>query len=179
MPQEGNVTDPTPEPQPEAPQEGEPKADTLDDLPDELSWVRDEVKKARGEAAKYRTQLREVEPLAKRAQELEDAQKSDQQRLSEQLDTARSEGSTAKAEAARLRVAIEKGVPAALVDRLRGDTAEDLAADADALLELVGSNQPAPRVPSRPVERLRPGSGEPEPPVAPDMNAEIRRALGR
>ena len=41
------------------------------------------------------------------------------------------------AENLRLRVAIEKKLPAELIDRLRGGTQEEMAADADKLLELV------------------------------------------
>ena len=50
--------------------------------------ARKEIEKLRREAAKYRTKAGELEPLAKKAQELEDAQKSEAQRLGEQL-TAR------------------------------------------------------------------------------------------
>ncbi|EPD94602.1 hypothetical protein HMPREF1486_03155 [Streptomyces sp. HPH0547] len=47
-----------------------------------------EIAKLRKEAARYRTRTKELEPLAKRAQELEDAQKSETQRLGEQLTAA-------------------------------------------------------------------------------------------
>jgi hypothetical protein len=50
--------------------------------------ARKEIEKLRREAAKYRTKAGELEPLARKAQELEDAQKSEQQRLSEQLTAA-------------------------------------------------------------------------------------------
>ena len=43
----------------------------------------------------------------------------------------------------RQRIALAKGLPADLVPRLRGDTEDDLSADADALLALVN----APRTP--------------------------------
>lgn len=50
--------------------------------------ARKEIEKLRREAAKYRTKAGELEPLAKKAQELEDAQKSEAQRLGEQLTAA-------------------------------------------------------------------------------------------
>ena len=50
---------------------------------------------------------------------------------------------TAAVSADAARVALAKGLPADLVDRLRGDTESDIAADADALLALVN----APRTP--------------------------------
>jgi len=39
----------------------------------------------------------------------------------------------------RQRVALTKGVPVELVDRLRGDTEEEITADADALLALISA----------------------------------------
>lgn len=50
--------------------------------------ARKEIEKLRREAAKYRTKASDLEPLARRAQELEDAQKSEAQRLGEQLTAA-------------------------------------------------------------------------------------------
>lgn len=52
-------------------------------------------------------------------------------------------------ENARLKVAIEKGLPANLIGRLQGDTPEALAADADALLSLIGTT-PGATPPSEP-----------------------------
>lgn len=51
--------------------------------------ARKEIEKLRKEAAGYRTKVRDLEPLAQKAKELEDAQKSEQERLSEQLQEAR------------------------------------------------------------------------------------------
>ncbi|MEU2674213.1 hypothetical protein ABZ622_36190 [Streptomyces sp. NPDC007164] len=50
--------------------------------------ARKEIEKLRKESASYRTKAKELEPLAKRAQELEDAQKSEAERLGEQLTAA-------------------------------------------------------------------------------------------
>lgn len=52
--------------------------------------ARKEIEKLRKESASYRTKAKELEPLAKRAKELEDAQKSEQERLTEQLTAAES-----------------------------------------------------------------------------------------
>ncbi|MCX5202484.1 hypothetical protein OG897_13630 [Streptomyces sp. NBC_00237] len=46
------------------------------------------IKKANSEAKSLRERLKELEPLARKAKELEDAQKSEQERLSEQLNAA-------------------------------------------------------------------------------------------
>ncbi|MFD5137458.1 hypothetical protein ACFWMX_14650 [Streptomyces sp. NPDC058378] len=50
--------------------------------------ARKEIEKLRKESASYRTKAKELEPFAKKAKELEDAQKSEQERLNEQLTAA-------------------------------------------------------------------------------------------
>ncbi|MFE9886871.1 hypothetical protein [Streptomyces scopuliridis] len=50
--------------------------------------ARKEIEKLRKESASYRTKAKELEPLAKKAQELEDAQKSETERLAESLTAA-------------------------------------------------------------------------------------------
>jgi len=64
--------------------------------------------------------------------------------LESEVEKARGEAAEAvkqvaevEARAARLQVALDKGLPVDLVDRLRGDDAESLSADADALLALI------------------------------------------
>lgn len=72
---------------------------------------------------------------AARLAQLEESQKSFEARIPE-----------LERENARLRVALAKGLPVDLVDRLRGDTEDELAADADSLLALVKPD--APRLPA-------------------------------
>lgn len=54
--------------------------------------------------------------------------------------------SEATLEATRLKVALEKGIPANLAGRLQGDDYDSIAADADSLAELVGSKIAIPKV---------------------------------
>lgn len=89
--------------------------------------------------ARQRADKKATEEAAK-AKKLEDAKKSDQEKLEDERDTLKTEGADAKSEALRLRVAIEKKVPADLADRLRGETKEELEADADKLLEWAKSS---------------------------------------
>lgn len=72
-----------------------------------------------------------------KVQEFEDAQKSEQEKLAEERDRLKTEASQAKAESLKMRVALSKKLPADLIDRLKGETQEELEADADKLLELV------------------------------------------
>lgn len=64
------------------PQEGK-QADAFD-----AKRAQEKIRKANQEAAGLRKRLKELEPLAKRAQEAEDAQKTEVQRLQERLDAA-------------------------------------------------------------------------------------------
>lgn len=99
------------------------------------------VKKLRDEAAKYRTEAKANADAAARLAEIEDEQKTETQRLTDQLAAEKEQRAKVEREALRLRVATAKGVPVDLIDRLRGDTEEELSADADSLLELVGAQK--------------------------------------
>lgn len=165
--------------QPDVPETPEPDSQDVDSLP---TWAREQLTKANKEAAKYRTRLREVEPLAVKAKELEESQKSEQQKLAEQLEAAKADGAKATAEMTRLDVALDKAPekmePAQirrLAKRLSGSTREEL--EVDAVEMFADFDGPAPS--RRPQERLRPGAASADEPASHDMNAQIRRQLGR
>lgn len=113
----------------EAPAEESPQ-DTFD---------REYVEKLRAEAAKYRTEARANAEAASKLMQLEEAQKSEQERLADRLERAESQAQQAASALMRYQVAISKGLPAELVGRLHGETEEELAADADALLNLIAT----------------------------------------
>lgn len=75
--------------------------------------------------------LKELEPVAAKAVELEEASKSELQKAQERAEAAEKALAAATVTAARAEVAAAKGVPVAL---LSGDTREALEASADALL---------------------------------------------
>ncbi|MFB7647134.1 hypothetical protein ACFC0S_16780 [Streptomyces sp. NPDC056084] len=91
----------------EEPQETEtaPEAE-VDEEPFDRARAEAKIKKANSEAKALRDRLKALEPLAKKAQELEDAQKSEQERLTEQLTAAQ------KREAQALRTAVASKVEA-------------------------------------------------------------------
>jgi hypothetical protein len=72
-----------------------------------------------------------------------------------------SELKTERANNLRLKVASSKGIPADLFDRLRGETEEELAKDADTLLALL---KPAPKADDKGkgLPSLNGGGGSPE-----------------
>ncbi len=113
------------------PQEGEEQQQG-----EELSAeaLRKQLEKVRKEAAGYRTKVRELEPLATRAKELEDAGRSDLEKLTARAEKAEREHAEAVARALRLDVAFEKGLTPAQAKRLVGASREELEADADEIL---------------------------------------------
>lgn len=126
-------------------------------------------------------QLKDLKPLADRARELEDAQKTEQQRLTEraeaaeqQLTEVQQQLQEAAVDALRQRVAAEKGLPGPLAARLRGGDEEELAADADALLAAYPPPEPARATQQRPVEMLRPGAVPDSDGASADMSSWMR-----
>ncbi len=115
--------------QPEAPEAEEQQTEELS--PDAL---RKQLEKARKEAANYRTKVRELEPLASKAQELENAGKSELERLTARAEKAEQATAQLEAKAMRLEVAFEKGLTPAQAKRLVGNSREELEADADEIL---------------------------------------------
>lgn len=94
--------------------------------------------------------------------ELEDAKKSAEQRLTEKLQALEAENSTLKLNELRAQAAKDAGLPASWAKRLAGNTAEELAADA-ADMAADAPSKPEPKVPltQKPKESLR-GGGRPD-----------------
>lgn len=116
--------------------------------------------KARSLIDKLRGQVTDLEPLAKKAKELEDAGKSEVERATGRATTAEGERDEAKGYALRLEVALEQGLTITQAKRLVGKTKAELEADARDLIESFGGGKgdAAPHTQRRPGERLRPGS---------------------
>jgi hypothetical protein len=161
------ATDPDPEPQ------NDPAASDPEGLGDAGKRALDAERKARRDAE---ARLKELEPVAAKAKELEDAQKTEQQKLAEALEAAKAEGSTSKTRLQRLEVALDaapEGMPVAkirkLAQRLTGTTPEELEADAKELFaEFSGE-------PVVPVTRRQGGQGAPEPDASKLADAVIQR----
>lgn len=93
------------------------------------------VRKLRQESAKYRTQNKDLADKAAKYDEYVQSQKSEQERMAEALASAQQERDSIRVEMLRMKVASTKQLPPSLVDRLRGETEEEMLADADSLLE--------------------------------------------
>lgn len=97
------------EQQPQEP-EAAPEANGEKDPWSDPAAARKEIEKLRREAASQRTKVRELEPLAAKAKELEDAQKTEAERLTEQLtaERERAAGATRAAVAAKVEALAAK-----------------------------------------------------------------------
>lgn len=110
--------------------------------PEPAASPSDEVAKWKALARKHEAQAKANAEAARRLDELENAQKSEQQRLTERAESAEKAAQEANSRLLRAEVAMEKGLPATLAARLTGSTKEELEADAEQLLALVA--KPAP-----------------------------------
>lgn len=157
MPDEPITPEPAPA-APEAPPVEPPAEQNQQDLP---QWARDAITKANKEAANYRTQVAELKPRADQFAALEEASKSEAQRLSEAATNAQREAETARAEAVRYKAAATFGIPADHFDLLGSGTEEEITARAEklqALLAIQAAPPGAAPVPTRPLEQMRPGA---------------------
>lgn len=89
----------------------------------------------KAEARKWEARAKENAVKARRADELEESQKSEIQKAQERAEAAERELVTTKQEALRLSVAAKHGVPAHL---LAGSTEDEIEASAQALIEFRG-----------------------------------------
>lgn len=126
----------------EAPETGAPAVTT----PDDLTKLRDALEKERNLRKESEKAAKANADAAKRLTELDESQKSEAQKLAERAEAAEGALPALRVENARLRVALEKGIPSTAVDRLRGETPEEIAADADVLLGML-TQQTTPRPP--------------------------------
>lgn len=116
---------------------------------------------------------RERDALKAKLDQIEQSNMSELEKAQQAAQAAQAELDQIKARALRQQVALAKGVPADLVDRLRGDTEDELAADADALMALIGT----PRTPKP--DPSQGGSGTPHLPLNGDgIEAALKQKLG-
>lgn len=124
----------------------------------------------KAEADKWKTHSRKWEgtakqnaDAAKRLAEIEEAQKTAEQKAADKAAEAAAHATKAQREADVLRVAMRKGLTEAQAKRLQGETIEELEADADELLAsfVRPPDPPAeekPAISSRPKEKLQSGA---------------------
>ena len=156
----------------EVPQEGAPA--TPETPPAETPRVKTaeeyeaDLAKLRRENATWRTKLREVEPIAKKAQEAEEAKKDDIQRANERAQAAEQREKETLEGYARLELAVQYSIPPDDIDLIGSGTREEMDVRAKRVAALnAAASKAAPPPTDRPVEGLRPGAS-PEPATPPD-----------
>src|ERR1044072_9472098 len=106
----------------------------------------DYVKRLRAEAAAYRTRAQEATDKVRTS---EDRDKTEQQRLEERATTAESRASAAETKLMRFEIALDKGIPSRLINRLQGSTRAEVEQDADNLMQEFGLGEGG-QAPARP-----------------------------
>lgn len=133
----------------------------------------DEERRARKAAERSASSTqKQLEEMSARLKEYEDAKKSDLDKLTERATTAEQTAASATSRLLRYEVAAAKKLPSEWAARLQGSTQEELEADADQLLEALGTQQ----------QRQTPsydGGVRQVAPAPTDMNSLIRQAAGR
>lgn len=134
--------------------------------------LRGDLKKVKGER----------DDLRQEKKERDDAAKTEEQKRDEAKAEAEKNAAKATQEAARLRVALKKGLTETQAKRLVGDSEEDLEKDADELLasfknEEEENPEEGGQAPRRPTERLKTRSGA-APEAEPDESDPAKLAAG-
>lgn len=177
-PATGDTTTP---PTPPAPPAQDPADGDLGDAGKQaLAAERAAKREAERQNKELQARLKQLEPLAAKAQKAEDDKKTEAEKLNERLTAAEARATQAESRAMRAEVAQAKGLTPAQAKRLVGATLAELEADADELLASFGGAAPAAGdgkpggKTKRPVEQLRPGA-MPNPP-APTIADQIAAA---
>lgn len=128
-----------PEVTPTTPPEGgnEFKAPASQEELDRIIGAR--IERERAKFADYK----DIKAKAEKFDAVEEANKTELQKLAERAETAEKALTPAQAQIARLEVALEKGLTATQAKRLVGSTKEEFAADADELLNDLASSKPS------------------------------------
>lgn len=126
-----------------------------DGEPFDQARAMEKIKKANAEAKSLRARLKELEPLAQKAQEAEQAKLSETERFAAQLADVQRRAEAAETKLLRSTVARRAGLPDDLADRLIGDDEDSLTADAKRLAELFTAAQPE----QKPARRSDPSQG--------------------
>lgn len=120
-----------------------------------------EAEKWKELSRKNEAQAKSNADAAKKLAAIEDANKTETQKLSEERDSHRSRAEQAESIASKWEVGLEKGLTKSQAKRLVGSTREELEADADEMIAELGGTPDKPGPARRPTERLR-GGGAPE-----------------
>ncbi len=100
----------------------------------------------KAEARKWESRAKADHELANKWREYETSQKSEHEKLADELARFKAEASEASTRLLKYEIAAQKGVPADALDLLHGSSREDLETAADKLLSLI-ADQSKPKSP--------------------------------
>lgn len=110
------------------------------------------------QARKWEARAKADHEAAKQWRDFEQSQKSEYEKLAEQLAQEKASASEATAKLLKYEVATQKGIPAEALDLLNGSTREELESAADRLLSLI-DNQSKPTAPKPDPNQGKPSAG--------------------
>jgi hypothetical protein len=122
------------------------------------------------EARKWESRAKADQDAAAKWREFELSQKSDFEKLTEELTRAKTEAESASTKLTRFEVAAHKGIPAEALDLLVGSTREELEANADKLLSLIQNQSKNKSVPDA-------NQGQPAPSNVGQVDAETLKTM--
>lgn len=157
-----------------------PETDGPSDTDDDVDWQA-EADKWKSLSRKWEDRAKSNADAAEKLAEIEDSKKSEIEKAAEKATEAQKIADKATREAARLRIALDRGLTGnqakTFAKRLTGETEEELEADADELIEFLSVEEPTDDTSRLPREKLKPGASTDSDPDETDMNALLRAAV--
>jgi hypothetical protein len=120
-----------------------------------------EAEKWKALSRKHEAQAKKNAAAAKRLSEMEEASKTDFERLQGAAEAATKRAAEAESRALKYEVALSKKVPQNLMKFLVGETEEELEASAEELMEAIGGQSGTGVASGKPKEKMR-GGASPE-----------------
>jgi hypothetical protein len=142
---EAEITETT-EATPDATESSEPQGNAAS----ETDW--------KAEARKWEARAKADHDAANKWREFEENQKSEVEKMTDELTRYRTEASEASVKLLRYEIAAQKGIPSEAIELLKGDSREELEAAADKLLDLI-ANQSKTNTPKPDMNQGRPAAG--------------------
>lgn len=131
------------------------------------------IEKLRGEIKELKPKAKQAEELAQAQKQREEAEMTEVQKLSKRLAETETALKAERRAAQAAGIAAKFGLPAPLAERLKGETPEEMEADAKALLEALP--KPQAQEPAKPKTPgpVNPGSNGKAEESAADRNARL------
>lgn len=128
-----------------------PEIETIDGEPFDAARAMKTIEKLRAEIKELKPKAKQAEELSQAEQKRKEAEMTELQKLQDQLEKAQAELKAARLAELRRQAAEEVELPLIFADRLRGETLDDLRADAKKILEVLPkAAKPPPLTPTSP-----------------------------